>query len=294
MSDRRDDKPARKGQAKAVQARKAQDKPQDGGAPGHDLPDPAELTGHTPGELFDPKVGEEGADGVSAGDVHSVLDEFKRVQKVMQDADQLNDRSRESLADGMAKVYEQQQALYDNPALLMACVKAADLKTTKATWKSGSLVVVKLALPDLDAKTASQRARALNFCAAAGLTADQVREAFRESGVVELAKLEARRQKALKGEAGPQSDDDVIAQFVAERRPVPIDKVDLGERELAQLIVGRKGDEIVAYELDDNDRRLMAAVRGALKRGSQLINEGGGADAGTTADLEADLVPDDA
>jgi hypothetical protein len=186
----------------------------------------------------------------------------------------------------MGQVYGQQLPLYRNGPLLKRCIEIAGITTTRATWKSPCLVLVKLAMPDLDTKTASQRARALNYCAAAGLTAEQTRDAVRKHGVVDLAKREARRQKARKGDTGVQTHNDVVAAFVGKRRAIDIEEVDLGDREVALLIVGRNGDQNVVYDLDDNDRRMMEALRGALKRDRPLIGRLQDTDKDDDADAE--------
>ena len=235
------------------------------------LPEPSTLTQDTFAESFDPSTGEQDADSVATGVVRTTLVQLEEIQKGMRESGQLNDRSKEALAKALAAIYATGTALYENPAHLFACLNQAGVRTTRATRKSAYLPILKLALGDLEPKTQSFYARVLNHCAALQLDRQSAEATILAHGTVELAKREAKRQKARRGEPAGESDAEAAERFRDERRAVPLESVDLGTSEFALLIVGRDGDTVVAFDLDDNEKRLNAAVRAALKRGSQIL-----------------------
>ena len=267
MSDSK--KPAaRSGRDKAD---KAEPQSEQATAPVGELPEPSTLTQDTFAESFDPSTGEQDADNVATGSVRTTLKQLAEIQKGMRESGQLSDRSKEKLASALAAIYATGTELYGNPAHLFACLNQAGIRSTRATLKSAYLPVVKLALPDLEPKTQSYFARVLNHCSALNLDREGAEATILAHGTVELAKREAKRQKARRGEPAGESDAEAAERFRDERRSVPLSDVDLGTSEFALLIVGRDGDAVVAFDLDDNDKRLNAAVRAALKRGSQIL-----------------------
>lgn len=154
----------------------------------------------------------------------------------------------------------------------VALAKEREIPTTKASWKNPMLVVLKLIDPEMDDKSASMCARALNYVSAAEVPPDKVADFLAEHGVVALAREEAKRQKLRKGgaEKAPAEDPVDVLRREATAVPLPatLDLVGLPENdgEVALMIVGRQDGKLVVWAVDADDTGTTSAIRRVLKR----------------------------
>lgn len=187
-------------------------------------------------------------------------------------ASQAEERSAEAQARKYGELYEAILLLLQRLALIFALCAERNVRLTQASWKSPCLAPVKALLPQVDQKDQSFMAKVLNYGLAHGVDRDSMESLVREKGVVAIAKLETRRQKDRRGQAGRLDEEEAIAQFKRERRGTPVSGVVPPEDGLFLMIGEMIGERVVVYDVDDNETRKMAVIRSAVKRGSQLLD----------------------
>lgn len=190
--------------------------------------------------------------------------------KAVESALRREQKSRDAIYRGLVQVRAAADSAYETPEVLVATAKAAGLKPTKASWASAYLMPLKLALPQLPAKIASDYAKALNYTTAAGIEDDKLEAFIREHGIVALAREETKRQRAKKGT--PQKPpQDPVELLQGEQTPVELSttlKPDEMPKEgqLALLVMSMREGAPVAWGIDTDEKAVAAAARRLLKR----------------------------
>jgi len=183
----------------------------------------------------------------------------------------LEGRGQKALAGALASVLDHASNLLNEPAVLIAISREAGIKMTKRTLASPCLPIIKLALPDLDRKVHSLYARALNYGLACSLDGAGFASAIEAHGVVELAKRETARQRIRRGERPQSKEAELLERFRGQRRPLELDEIEVpGEADFVLIIAGVLDGQFVAYDIDDDRRRLLAAVRHADRTGGRI------------------------
>jgi len=186
-------------------------------------------------------------------------------------ADEHTARGQEALAVALGNLLETARSLLLDPPLVVALCRDAKIKTRKDTFDSPSLPVTKVVLPSLDNKTQSFYAKVVNHGLASGLDRDGFTDLVRSEGAKEIARRESRRVKESKKPRSQESDAEIASRFKRERRPLPLDQVQIPEGvDLALAVIGVVDGKFVVFDLDDAPRRLMAAVRHLDRTGSSM------------------------
>src|SRR3546814_454036 len=123
-----------------------------------------------------------------------VRKKFADCRKGLRKAGRTEARSFRDRCASLTGIYKAGREAYAHPEILIGAALAAKIACNKRSLGAGFLLVVKLADPKLDRKTASFYARALNYAAACGWTDDELLAALEAHGVKALADNEAKRQ----------------------------------------------------------------------------------------------------
>lgn len=234
------------------------------------VPTPADPAAVTPAEEINWGDAEVAAKALTVADVDAAGGRLEDIGKAFTKVQDLEASGHKALAASLAALYEASKNLLLQPAMILALCQNRKVMLTKRSKASAFLPIVKLALPGLDDKTQSLYARALNFGLACGLDPASFGKAIRDHGVKELARRETARKRAAKGEPKPESEEELIESFRTGRTTVRIEGLDLPEGQgMALAVVGRVGSDVHLFAVDDSEKRLMAAIRQALRDGRE-------------------------
>lgn len=182
-------------------------------------------------------------------------------------------KSRETYHLALARSHLIATTALQAPGPLIELAKKRKIPTTKASWKNPYLVVLKIIDPQMDDKTASMCARALNYISAANVPPDRVEDFIAQHGVVALAREEAKRQKLRRGgssEKPPPVDPLDVLRRDATAVPMPgsleLDGLPQEDGKVALVIVSREEGKLVAWAADADNKSAIAAARRVLKR----------------------------
>lgn len=226
-------------------------------------------------EGFDLDAAKKAAADVEAGQTADLSAAITASGKVLQRSSAQAKSSRQTLYKGLSQVLQVGQMAYKHPEFLIALAakEAArkKIKTTAASWRAPFLVLIKLAHPELDDKTASLYGRVLNYIAALGLSGEAAERYLAKHGVGALAAEEAKRQKARKQDKEATPPEDPIEVFCQNRTPAPLPEAlrpaDMGKGiKLALMIVGEHEGQWVAWDIDTDEKRTLATIRQAAKQ----------------------------
>jgi hypothetical protein len=190
-------------------------------------------------------------------------------------ASSAEERSTDAKVRLYGDLYEAILVLVPNLVWLLALCAEREVRLTQASRNSPCLAPVKALLPEVDQKQRSFMAKVLNHGLALRLDREGMERLVREKGVVAIAKMETLRQKERRGEEGRLSDEQAIAQFKRERRGAAVSGVVPPENGMVLMIAEVIGEQVFVYDIDDNDKRLMAVIRRAVRRGGQLLDTRG-------------------
>lgn len=233
------------------------------------LPEPASLAQST-GAQVDWDTARQAAESVTSKMLTETGAQLTRVGKAFGEATDLEGRSHQSLVAALIGLFEVSVDLLKAPGVVCALAHQRQLKLTKATLASASLPVVKLSVPDLDPKTQSLYANAVNFALACEYDAAGFRTALEAHGVKSLAKHEAARKRAAAGEPAQPTDEALVESFRNGRDTVLVEGIDIPEGvEMALAIVGWMNGEVHLFAIDDDPKRLLAAIRKAAGEGRE-------------------------
>jgi hypothetical protein len=220
---------------------------------------------------------------------HLGEDDREKVRRIARSAEaafscasSAEERSTDAKVRLYGDLYEAILELVPNVAWLLALCVEREVRLTQASRNSPCLAPVKALLPEVDQKHQSFMAKVLNHGLALRLDREGMERLVREKGVVAIAKLETLRQKERRGQEGRLSDEQAVAQFKRERRGAAVSGVVPPENGMVLMIGEVIGGQVFVYDIDNNEKRLMAVIRSAVKRGSQLLDtsrrEGGQTD----------------
>lgn len=255
------------------------DDQQDGGAPSivlnlQSLPkceDVAKIS--TAADDFDIAAATKAAEGVDIRMSADLKVQLSACGRALRTAARQKTKSRMTYHRALGRCYLIGTTALQSPGALVALAKKRKVPTTKASWKNPHLVLLKVIDPKMDDKSASMCARALNYCSAVGVPAEQVADFLAEHGVVALAREEAKRQQLRRGDGSekPAAEDpvDVLRQNAAAvllPGPLELEGLPQEDGEVALMIVGRQEGELVAWAVDADEKSVVAAARRVLKR----------------------------
>lgn len=242
--------------------------------------DPRQLPGFeetaavsTTADTFDIAAAAEASKDVDAEKTAGLKSELAGCGRDLRSAKKQETKSRENYYRALARAHLAGTTAFNASEVLVALAKKKKIPTTKATWKSPHLILLKLIDPKLDDKTASMCARALNYVAAAGVPSDKVADFLGQHGVVALAREEAKRQKLRKGGGAEKPPaEDPLEALRRERTPVPlpaefnIEGIPENEGNIGLMIIGRSKGQVVGWAVDEDEKTIVATVRRVLKR----------------------------
>lgn len=226
-------------------------------------------------ETVDIKRATKAATKVAPGQTKALAGAVKASGKSLKDSKTQEQSSHNSLHEGLAKILSAGQMAYEHPEVLIALAAKEAVKKkitiTAASWRAPFLVLIKLARPDIDDKTASCWGRALNYIAALGLSGEDAEGMLKTHGVTALAAAEAKRKKARKEgkPATPPEDPMEVLRRRGTAVPLPasFELEDLPvEDQVAVMIIGRHEGQLVAWAVDADEKGTAAAIRRVLKR----------------------------
>jgi len=164
--------------------------------------------------------------------------------------------------------------LCHRPEVLCAMAARNAVKITERTAKSVCLTAIKTLFPDLDRREQSAVAMVHNHALANGWGADDLEREIKEVGTVELVKRERQRQRLRAGGAEAPAADDALDRYRAEQRGFPLSQIatpgEITEGSLGLLVVGVIDGELRVFDVDDSEKRVLAAVKHCAKRGCLL------------------------
>lgn len=183
-------------------------------------------------------------------------------------------KSRKARNAALAALYGEFHTAIEIPGLVTDLAAKMGVKITKATTKSPGLPFFKVATPALDPKEQSAFAQCFNYALACEWSPAEFDAALEQFGAVELKRREAQRQKARKLLANDTPVIDPVEQFRSECPAFSLSDIrlpaEVGEAGLGLLIVGVAEGRVVAYDFDDDAKRLLSAIRNSTKRGRVL------------------------
>jgi hypothetical protein len=227
-------------------------------------------------EGFDLDAAKKAAADVEADQTTALSEAITASGKILRRSSTQEKTSRKTLYKGLSQILEVGQLAYEQPEFMiaLAATEAAKkkIKTTAASWRAPFLILIKLAHPELDDKTASLYGRVLNYIAALGLSGEPAELFLAKHGIGALAAEEAKRQKARKQGTEATPAEDPVEVFCRGRTPAPLPEAlrpaEPGKgTKLALMIVGDHRGQFVAWDLDTHEKRTLVAVRQAAKRG---------------------------
>lgn len=166
------------------------------------------------------------------------------------------------------------QELCDRPQIVWAIAERKKLKITERTVKSPCLAAVKVLFPELDRREHSDVAQIHNHALANGWGADDLQREIEAVGTVEIVRRERQRQRLRAGQPAAPGPEEIVAAYrdqATASRPrdvcPPKEKPALG---LALALCEFVDGEMVVYDIDTDEKRVLAAVKICAKHGREL------------------------
>jgi len=208
----------------------------------------------------------------------SVLEQFEQdarpVRAAMKDAIRQEGKSRGTHARSLALAHPLVRSLCEQPELVWVMLEQGSEKVTERTLKSPCLPAIKALYPDLDRREQSSLAQIHNHAMACGWSADELCQEVQSVGSVELIKRERQRQRLRAGDPAAPSPEEIIAGYRDQAIASPVCDVcppkEAPALGLALAIVEFVGNEVVVYDIDTDEKRVLAAVKSCAKRGREL------------------------
>ena len=209
----------------------------------------------------------------------SVLTQFEEkaepIRATMKDAARQEKRSRSAHARSLGLAHPLVRSLCEQPALLCAMIERNGDKVTERTAKSPCLPAIKALYPDLDRREQSSLAQIHNHALACGWTGDELQREVESGGSVEIIKRERQRQRQRAGGTPAPSAAEIVAAYREQTAASP--RSDVCPPKTAPALGAMLGiiefvdGKVVIYDIDTDEKRLVAAINSCTKRGSELV-----------------------
>lgn len=208
----------------------------------------------------------------------SVLEQFeqdaKPVRAAMKDAVRQEGKSRSAHARSIGLAHPVVRSLCEQPEVVWAMLTLHGTKVTERTAKSPCLTAIKALYPDLDRREQSSLAQVHNHGMACGWSGDELRREVESVGSVAIVKRERQRQRLRTSNAEVPDADDTLDRYRSEQRGVPLTQVStphmIPEGGFGLLVAGVINGELWIFDVDDSEKRVIAAIKHCVKRGCAL------------------------
>lgn len=222
---------------------------------------------------FDIVKASKSGEPVDAEQTAALKSEMSGCRRDLRTATKQKGKSRQTYHRALGRSHLIATTALQSPGALVALARKRKIPTTKASWKNPMLVVLKMIEPEMDDKSASMCARALNYCSAAGVPPDEVADFLAQHGVVALAHEEAKRQKLRRGGSSEKPPAlDPLEALRQDRKPVALstdhelEGMPEKDGEMGLMLIGRQEGLVVGWAVDADEKAIAATIRRILMR----------------------------
>jgi hypothetical protein len=228
----------------------------------------------TAAEQIDWTASKEKAATVDEAEIDALLEQADDSRKGFEKVAGYQVKSRKEQAKATAAAFEVLQGTVSRPEIVWKIVERNGDKLTERTLRSPFLPAVRAVYPAMDRRDQSDLAQICNHALANEWSADELGKALEEIGKVELLKRERQRQRLRAGDPAGSNDEETVAKYLEQATASPLSDVrppkEVPELGVALIIVGIVDGQVVVYDIDDDAKRMIAAVKSCAKRGREL------------------------
>src|SRR3546814_909316 len=208
----------------------------------------------------------------------SVLERFEQDAKparaAMNDAIRQEGKSRSAHARSIGLAHAVVCSLCEQPEVMWAMLALKGTKVTERTAKSPCLPAIKALYPDLDRREQSSLAQVHNHGMACGWSGDELSREVDSVGSVAIIKRERQRQRLRAGNSEIPDAEATLDRYRSEQRGIPLTQVStpevIPEGGFGLLVAGVINGELRIFDVDDSEKRVIAAIKHCVKRGCAL------------------------